>query len=79
VDKVRQLLSASLRAYQNGPETLDARRRIVRDYLNSIPLAASRDHGEVIGLGDGLWVWYEADFTVVNRLLMDSEHDRWPS
>ncbi len=35
-------------------ETLAARRLIVVDYLNSVPLAAAPDHGEVHGLDDGL-------------------------
>ena len=56
-DKIRQMLSASLRAYLDGPETLDNQRRIVRDYLNSVPLAAQIGHGEVVGTADGLWAW----------------------
>jgi membrane peptidoglycan carboxypeptidase len=34
-EKIRQMISASVRAYQGGPQTLEARQRIVRDYLNS--------------------------------------------
>lgn len=60
-EKLRQMLSASLRAYRQGPYTLPARQQIVVDYLNGVPLAASRGYGEVIGLGDALWVWYGAD------------------
>ncbi len=67
--KLNQMLSASLRAYQNGPLTLAEQQRIVRDYLNSLPLGASPGYGEVIGLGDGLRAWYGADFDQVNRLL----------
>jgi membrane peptidoglycan carboxypeptidase len=63
------MLSASLRAYRGGRETEEARRRIVRDYLNSIPLSAAPGYGEVHGLGDGLAVWFGADFGEVNRLL----------
>ena len=36
-DKLKQMVSASLRAYQDGEETLAARQRIVLDYLNSVP------------------------------------------
>jgi membrane peptidoglycan carboxypeptidase len=72
-EKLRQIVSASLRAYQWGEWTTDARRRIVVDYLNSIPLAAAPGYGEVIGLGDGLWAWYGMDFETVNRLLWDLE------
>jgi membrane peptidoglycan carboxypeptidase len=68
-EKLRQMLSASLRAYLDGPDTLARRRRIVVDYLDSIPLAAAPGHGEVLGLGDGLWAWYGMDFEETNRLL----------
>jgi membrane peptidoglycan carboxypeptidase len=53
-DKLRQMVSASLRAYRQGPDTTAARRRIVVDYLNSTPLSAQPGFGEVIGIGDGL-------------------------
>lgn len=49
-EKLRQMFSASVRAYQDGPQTLEARQRIVRDYLNSVPLSAAPGHGEVHGL-----------------------------
>lgn len=68
-EKLDQMLAASLRAYQDGPETLTEQKRIVRDYFNSLPLAATAANGEVNGLGDGLWAWYGADFGEVNRLL----------
>jgi membrane peptidoglycan carboxypeptidase len=69
VEKLRQMGSASLRAYLDGPVTIDTRKRIVRDYINSIPLAAQGGYGEVSGLGDGLWAWFGADFGHINRLL----------
>lgn len=59
--KLRQMVSASLRAYLDGPETLAARRRIVVDYLNSTPLSARPGVGEINGLGDGLWAWFGTD------------------
>jgi membrane peptidoglycan carboxypeptidase len=68
-DKLRQMASASLRAYLDGPETLAARRRIVLDYLNSVPLAAVPGFGEVNGLADGLWAWADTDFDATNRTL----------
>lgn len=74
-DKLRQMVSASLRAYQQGEETLPARRRIVLDYLNSVPLAGLAGYGEVLGLGDGLWAWYGRDFDTANRLLTDADAD----
>ena len=70
-EKIRQMISASVRAYQGGPQTLAARQLIVRDYLNSVPLSAVPGHGEVHGLAEGLRVWYGADFEQVNRLLAD--------
>ena len=68
-EKLRQMVSASVRAYQGGPQTLEARQNIVRDYLNSVPLSAAPGHGEVHGLADGLRIWYGADFATTNRLL----------
>jgi membrane peptidoglycan carboxypeptidase len=68
-EKLRQMLSASLRAYQGGTRTLAARRQIVVDYVNSTPLAAAPGYGEVLGLGDGLWAWYGVEFDETNRLL----------
>ena len=74
-DKLRQMISASLRAYREGPETLASRRRIVLDYLNSVPLGGVPRYGEVNGIGDGLWAWFGADFSSINRLLSDSSVD----
>lgn len=68
-EKLRQMATASVRAYLDGPETAAARRRIVLDYLNSVPLAAVAGHGEVIGLNDGLWAWYGLEPARVNALL----------
>jgi membrane peptidoglycan carboxypeptidase len=61
VDKIQQIVSASLRAYQGGPDTREARRRIVLEYLNSMPLAAAPGVGEIHGLKDGLRTWFNAD------------------
>jgi membrane peptidoglycan carboxypeptidase len=68
-EKLRQVSSASLRAYFGGPNTLEARREIVRAYLNGVPLAARAGYGEIHGLQDGLRVWFDADPGEVNRLL----------
>jgi membrane peptidoglycan carboxypeptidase len=68
-DKLQQVLSASVRAYLDGEETLPHRQRIVVDYLNTVPLAAAPGHGEANGLGDGLWVWYGLDFDETNHIL----------
>ena len=74
-DKLRQMVSASLRAYQDGEGTLAARQRIILDYLNSVPLAGLAGYGEVNGLGDGLWAWYGRDFAGANRVLADPAAD----
>jgi membrane peptidoglycan carboxypeptidase len=70
VDKLRQMISASLRAYKGGATTHATRRQIVVDYLDSLPLAAAPGHGEVHGLADGLEIWYGVDFAEANRLLV---------
>jgi len=67
--KLLQMEAAALRGYLSGENTEAVRRRIVTDYLNSVPLAAIAGHGEVTGLGDGLWAWFGADPDEVNRLL----------
>jgi len=68
-EKIRQMVSASVRTYREGRQTLATRKRIVRDYLNSVPLSAAYGHGEVHGIADGLRLWFGADFAEVNRLL----------
>lgn len=68
-EKLRQMASASVRAYLDGESTLARRRQIVVDYLDTVPLSAKAGFGEVNGLGDGLWAWYGRDFGEVNRLL----------
>ncbi|MGE7957409.1 transglycosylase domain-containing protein [Pseudomonas sp. NPDC089530] len=74
-EKIRQMVSASVRAYQGGQQTLEARRRIIRDYLNSVPLSAVPGHGEVHGMAEGLRVWYGADFALVNQQLAGTAND----
>lgn len=73
IEKLRQMASASLRAYANGQDTLPRRRQIVLDYLNTVPLVARPGFGEIHGLGDGLWAWYGRDFDELNRVL--AQHD----
>ncbi len=76
VEKLRQMASASLRAYLNGEQTLEARKQIICDYINSMPLATYPGQGEIEGLGDGLDAWFGADFATVNRLLREKESFR---
>jgi len=70
-DKYLQMVSASVRAYREGEETVAARRRILLDYLNSLPLGAQRGWGEVHGVSDGLAAWYGADVALSNRRLAE--------
>jgi membrane peptidoglycan carboxypeptidase len=60
-DKLRQMIAASLRAYRSGPDTTSERRRIVLDYLNSMPLSGTPGYGEVQGFGNGLYAWFGID------------------
>ncbi len=71
-EKLVQMASATLRAYQYGPDTTLARRQIVVDYLNTVPLSAKPGYGEVNGIGDGMWVWYGRDFASMNRALKNN-------
>ncbi|HEX6112271.1 MAG TPA: transglycosylase domain-containing protein [Geminicoccaceae bacterium] len=73
--KLRQMISASLRAYRDGPDTSAVRRQLVLDYLNSTPLSARAGFGEVNGLGDGLWAWFGTEFELANRLLSAPARD----
>ncbi len=68
-EKLRQMASASVRAYLDGETTLPRRRQIVLDYLNTVPLSAKAGFGEVNGIGDGLWAWYGRDFNEAQKLL----------
>ncbi|MEQ8485907.1 MAG: transglycosylase domain-containing protein [Pseudomonadales bacterium] len=72
-EKARQMLSASLRAYRHGTDTRAARRALVTEYVNTVPLAAVPGFGEVHGLGDGLWAWFGADLDEVNARLADPD------
>ncbi len=77
LEKLRQIGSASLRAYRDGEDTRTVRRTILLDYLNSLPLAAAAGRGEVLGLAAGLEAWYGADFDRTNELLaapIDAAH-----
>ena len=67
--KLQQMASASVRAYQAGPETYAARKAVVLTYINTLPLYGAPGYGEVHGLGDGLWAWFGADFEEVSLLL----------
>src|SRR6266498_1731548 len=58
VEKLRQIIGASLKAYHEGANTRAWRERIIVDYLNTVPLAAAPGYGEIHGLGEGLHAWF---------------------
>src|SRR3978361_2587828 len=60
-EKLRQMVSAAVSAYRDGPATLEARQRIVVTYLNATTLASRPGFGEIIGIGDALGTWFETD------------------
>lgn len=73
--KLRQMTNASLQVYHQGPDTREERRRIILDYLNSIPLAAAPGYGEIHGIGNGLYAWFGLQLHDVRRLLsMPNDH-----
>lgn len=68
-EKMRQIITGSSRAYKNGPDTTEERRKTVLDYINAMPLAADPRFGEVTGFSEGMMVWFGEDIREVNRLL----------
>ncbi len=75
IEKLRQVASASLRVYLDGPDTRLARERIILDYLNSTPLSARPGFGEVNSIGDGLWAWFGIGLDDANHALNLREED----
>src|SRR5205085_5967929 len=55
-EKLRQMLTATARAYRDGPDTMKRRQEIVATYLNSTPLSSMQGYGEVIGIPEALWI-----------------------
>jgi membrane peptidoglycan carboxypeptidase len=68
--KLRQMGDASLKVYQNGPDTREERRQIILDYLNSIPLAAAPGYGELHGIGNGMSAWFGLSLLDVQKSLL---------
>jgi membrane peptidoglycan carboxypeptidase len=58
LEKLHQIIGASLAAYRDGPDTRASRRQIILDYLNTMPLGATAGIGEINGLGEGLRAWF---------------------
>jgi membrane peptidoglycan carboxypeptidase len=74
--KLRQMTDASLKVYQNGPDTREERRQIVLDYLNSIPLAAAPGYGEIHGIGNGLNAWFGLNLQDIEKSFLPSDNNR---
>jgi membrane peptidoglycan carboxypeptidase len=68
-EKLRQMLTASARAYSQGPDTFKRREEIVTTYMNSTPLASMPGYGEVIGIPEALWVWFGTDHVEATKIL----------
>jgi membrane peptidoglycan carboxypeptidase len=69
VEKLRQVVGASLKAYREGINTRAWRERIIVDYLNAVPLAAAPGYGEIHGLGEGLRAWFGMQLSDVTQAL----------
>ncbi|HTV88340.1 MAG TPA: transglycosylase domain-containing protein [Stellaceae bacterium] len=67
--KLRQMLTASARAYIDGPDTLMRRQQILTTYLNSTPLGSMPGYGEVIGVPEALRIWFGTDYRAASRIL----------
>ena len=68
-EKMRQIVTATARAYLDGIETVTAQREIATAYLDSTPLGSRPRYGEVVGFGDAMSAWFGVDLAEVNRLL----------
>ncbi|MEZ0225763.1 MAG: transglycosylase domain-containing protein [Alphaproteobacteria bacterium] len=72
-EKLRQMFTASVRSYVDGSDTKESRRRIVQDYLNSMPLSSYPGFGTVNGYADGMAMWFGTDFRDASRLMTKPE------
>jgi membrane peptidoglycan carboxypeptidase len=75
LEKLHQVIGASLAAYHGGLNTRAARSQVVLEYLNTMPLGAAPGVGEVNGLGRGLHVWFGADPKTVFAALRNPHPD----
>ncbi len=75
MEKIRQIVSGSLRVYMDGKDTREARKKIVLDYFNSTPLSARPGFGEINSIGDGFWAWFGRDLSEVSTALNLPETD----
>jgi membrane peptidoglycan carboxypeptidase len=71
LEKLRQVVSASLKAYRAGKNTRAWRERIIVDYFNTVPLAAVPGYGEIHGLGEGLYAWFGTELKEALAAIME--------
>jgi membrane peptidoglycan carboxypeptidase len=74
-EKMRQIVTATARAYLDGFETMTAQREILTAYLDSTPLGSRPGYGEVVGLGDAMSAWFGVDLAEATRLLSPRASD----
>ena len=74
-DKLRQMATASARAYMGGPDTLARRQQILTTYLNATPLGSMPGYGEVIGVPEALRIWFGTDYREATRILEETPRD----
>lgn len=72
-EKIRQMLTASTRAYVENTNTTESRRNIVTNYLDGMPLSSYPGFGSVYGYPDGMALWFGADYREASRLMMQDE------
>lgn len=68
-DKLKQMASATARAYLLGTDTRTARDQIILDYINEVPLGAVPGIGEIRGLGEALRSWFGVELPAINKAL----------
>ena len=73
--KLRQMLSASARAYIDGPHTLKRREQILTTYLNATPLGSMPGYGEIIGVPEALRIWFGTDYREAGKILGATPRD----
>lgn len=74
-EKFQQMASATTRAYLKDVNTVEGRRAIALDYINSLPLSSYPKQGDVEGFGDGMTLWFGRDFTELTQLLNKPESE----
>ncbi len=75
IDKLKQMTAATLRVYKQGSDTRSARHKIILDYINTMPLAAVPRHGEIYGMGQGLYSWFGLNLWEVSQALASDDSD----